>query len=486
MTNYKHVALILSAGILMGSCGMSNTAKGGMIGGGSGAALGALIGGLAGNGKGAAIGAAVGAAVGTGAGVLIGKKMDKAAEEAAKIENAQVEQVTDNNGLQAVKVTFASGILFSTSSSTLSASAKSSLTDLYTRYFFGIKYDPSRHQLKVKNDDGGFDGITKGLGYAEVIVDVNLIIHIVPEDESLFDFILKGLKNPYVYPALGRHEDILRIDNVSIVETENNTLLITFTDETTKEIPLDLEDITDIYSTYKPNENTTTVTIETNKNKYEFNVNDPLGISNITNSVDGTTGNILLEINMTDGTKKEIIIPKGEKGDTGLGIESIVTEDSENEYILHITYTDGTTEQFNFNKPNITSWYSGVGAPMFIMNAKDGDFYFDTANFKFYQYNAMQLSWVLIADLGIAGDKCVVTFNAVKNGGEIISGNPSIECSRGDYISLGSIPIAYKAGYEFIGWYTDPNASSNVNAEKFTDLTPVMSNLELFACFIEK
>lgn len=97
---------------------------------------------------------------------------------------------------------------------------KSSLTDLYTRYFFGIKYDPSRHQLKVKNDDRGFDGITKGLGYAEVIVDVNLIIHIVPEDESLFEVIENGLKRPSVYPALGRHEDILRIDKVSIVETE--------------------------------------------------------------------------------------------------------------------------------------------------------------------------------------------------------------------------------------------------------------------------
>ena len=63
--------------------------------------------------------------------------------------------------------------------------------------------------LKVKNDDGGFDGITKGLGYAEVIVDVNLIIHIVPEDESLFEVIENGLKRPSVYPALGRHEDIL-------------------------------------------------------------------------------------------------------------------------------------------------------------------------------------------------------------------------------------------------------------------------------------
>ena len=74
---------------------MTNTAKGGMIGGGSGAALGAIIGGVVGHGKGAAIGAAVGAAVGTGAGVLIGKKMDKAAAQAEQIEGAQVEQVTD-------------------------------------------------------------------------------------------------------------------------------------------------------------------------------------------------------------------------------------------------------------------------------------------------------------------------------------------------------------------------------------------------------
>ena len=59
---------------------------------------------------------------------LIGKKMDKAAEQAKQVEGAQVEQVTDNNGLQAVKVTFDSGILFSTSSSNLSSSAKSSLS----------------------------------------------------------------------------------------------------------------------------------------------------------------------------------------------------------------------------------------------------------------------------------------------------------------------------------------------------------------------
>lgn len=129
MKKTSYMAILLSGCLVVSSCGsMNNTAKGGLIGGGSGAALGAIIGGIAGHGKGAAIGAAVGAAVGTGAGVLIGKKMDKAAEQAAAIEGAQVEQVVDNNGLQAVKVTFDSGILYNTGSAELSSSAKASLS----------------------------------------------------------------------------------------------------------------------------------------------------------------------------------------------------------------------------------------------------------------------------------------------------------------------------------------------------------------------
>ena len=131
MKKMKMTAFLLSGAILLGSCGtMNNTTKGGIIGGGSGAAAGAIIGGLFGKGKGAAIGAAVGAAVGTGAGVAIGHKMDKKAAEAAKIEGAQVEMVKDANNLDAVKVTFDSGILFAFNSSTLSNDAKASLRDL--------------------------------------------------------------------------------------------------------------------------------------------------------------------------------------------------------------------------------------------------------------------------------------------------------------------------------------------------------------------
>lgn len=128
MKKIKLLSFILCTTLIFSGCNMNNTAKGGMIGGGGGAALGALIGGLAGHGKGAAIGAAVGAAVGAGTGVIIGRKMDKAAAEAKQIEGAQVEQITDNNGLKAVKVTFDSGILFAFNSSTLSTNAKMALS----------------------------------------------------------------------------------------------------------------------------------------------------------------------------------------------------------------------------------------------------------------------------------------------------------------------------------------------------------------------
>lgn len=109
---------------------MSQTGKGALIGGGGGAALGAGLGAIIGGGKGAGIGSAIGAAVGAGAGALIGKRMDKQqAQLQQELGNqAKVEQTTDQNGLQAIKVTFDGGILFPTNGTTLSAQAKSDLT----------------------------------------------------------------------------------------------------------------------------------------------------------------------------------------------------------------------------------------------------------------------------------------------------------------------------------------------------------------------
>ncbi len=126
----KFTALAVMAAMLMSGCAsMSNTGKGAAIGGGGGAALGAVVGALIGkDAKGAAIGAAIGGVVGASTGTIIGAKMDRQKKELEAIQGAQVEDVTDKHGLQAIKVTFEGGILFATGKSTLSTDARTRLS----------------------------------------------------------------------------------------------------------------------------------------------------------------------------------------------------------------------------------------------------------------------------------------------------------------------------------------------------------------------
>lgn len=109
-----------AASILIFGCSASNAVKGGVIGGASGGVVGGVIGHYAGN---TALGAIIGAAVGGTAGVLIGNHMDKQAAEMKKdISGATIERVGEG-----IKITFDSGILFATNSSTLESQAKTSI-----------------------------------------------------------------------------------------------------------------------------------------------------------------------------------------------------------------------------------------------------------------------------------------------------------------------------------------------------------------------
>lgn len=126
MKKVKVATVGLCALTMVGMGCSTKAGTGALIGTGSGTAVGALIGALAGN---TTVGAAVGAAVGAGAGALIGKHMDKvAAETAAQVKNGKVEEVTDANGLKAVKVTFDNGILFPVGKYALQAAAKNELS----------------------------------------------------------------------------------------------------------------------------------------------------------------------------------------------------------------------------------------------------------------------------------------------------------------------------------------------------------------------
>ena len=119
--------VLLSGSLLFSSCGTwTNTAKGTAIGVGGGAAVGAGIGALAGN---TALGTAIGAALGGTAGALIGKKMDKQKKELEATLPEETTIETINEG-EALRVTFDSGILFATNSSTLSDASRSALRKL--------------------------------------------------------------------------------------------------------------------------------------------------------------------------------------------------------------------------------------------------------------------------------------------------------------------------------------------------------------------
>jgi outer membrane protein OmpA-like peptidoglycan-associated protein len=121
----KSLTLALCIGVVLAGC--NNLQKGAGIGAAGGAVLGGIIGNIAGN---TVIGAAIGTAVGAGTGALIGKHMDKVKAEAEQVKNAEVQEITDANGLDAVKMTFNSGILFATGKADLSPASKQSLSEL--------------------------------------------------------------------------------------------------------------------------------------------------------------------------------------------------------------------------------------------------------------------------------------------------------------------------------------------------------------------
>lgn len=95
----------------------------------------------------------------------------------------------------------------------------SATSELYTKYEFGngTPYEEGRHNIKLSGKDKDY-GIIRGMGNVEVLVDVELLIHIKPSDETMLDCIAHGLTYPKTYLALGRWEDLLKIDAVDIVE----------------------------------------------------------------------------------------------------------------------------------------------------------------------------------------------------------------------------------------------------------------------------
>ena len=98
----------------------------------------------------------------------------------------------------------------------------SKVNDLMTRYEFkpGMSFDKSRHQLNVD----GF-GIGRGVSTVELLSEVELLIHIVPENQELVEEICEKLTYPHEYLSLGRREDLIVFGELpKIVEVEETEL----------------------------------------------------------------------------------------------------------------------------------------------------------------------------------------------------------------------------------------------------------------------
>ncbi|EPP2127193.1 CRISPR-associated protein Cas5 [Listeria monocytogenes] len=103
----------------------------------------------------------------------------------------------------------------------------STVHDIATRYEFhpSVQYDKARHQLGVYSPEKDkMIGITRGVSTVHLLTDLHLQLHIIPEDQSEIFFIEEQLRSPKQFLSLGRHEDIMHIEKVQVVDIQQETL----------------------------------------------------------------------------------------------------------------------------------------------------------------------------------------------------------------------------------------------------------------------
>ena len=184
-----------------------------------------------------------------------------------------------------------------------------------------------------------------------------------------------------------------------------------------------------------------------------------------------------------------ITIPAPEKGDTGKGIKSIISSEEDDLYVLTINYTDGKSERVTFTRPkDPNAWFSGTIDPNKSEETigRNGDYYFDTAHKVIYAKE--NGTWIKVISFDDSTDYYNITFDL----NDQLDGGPNANMPEGSQLKYpvirntyfqdnghGNIPIPIREGYRFVGWYR--SRSINANSGAFNDLTPILSDLILYA-----
>jgi uncharacterized repeat protein (TIGR02543 family) len=316
--------------------------------------------------------------------------------------------------------------------------------------------------------------------------DIEIVITYTSDDQTPLTFIIpKGEDGEQGKEGNG-------IKEITIEENDKGQKVLTiyFTDETMEPVTQILKESTSISSieTYVDSETSLTYMLV---NYSDGTQSDPLPIPNGEdgNSITGIDKEIRndfsvkLTIHFSQTDDVEIIIPAPEKGDTGedgRGITSIVSIPSGDSYILTITYSTGESEDFEFARPN--KWFSELSSPT-TDDGINGDLWFNLSSSTiYYKENG---KWISVIDLA-SNTQVTYTVKFDAMGGDLPTGSQlEYEVVSGTYFTNNgySIPIPTKNGYNFIGWYTTKVVSPTSGL--FTDLTPIFGDLVLYAAWEE-
>lgn len=196
----------------------------------------------------------------------------------------------------------------------------------------------------------------------------------------------------------------------------------------------------------------------------------------------------VVTISYTDETWDDTVIQIAQ-GQNGNGI--LYAQVSEDQYLdgyllIDVIFDNGDYEQWQIPLPRATQWLRGESSPS-ENEGEVGDYYINVVNGNVYRKinESGNDAWQYLFCMKGTGSSVTyfVTFNL--EGGQIeregaspITGSFTREVEYGKYISNLASPT--KEGYTFGGWWTSADIA-DPNAGHFTTLTPVFSDLNLYA-----
>lgn len=190
---------------------------------------------------------------------------------------------------------------------------------------------------------------------------------------------------------------------------------------------------------------------------------------------------VTLTFKMSQGEDVIVNIPAPQQGEDGRGIQDIVSIPNGDRYVMIITYTDDTTKELEFARPN--KWFSEMSKPL-DTDGINGDLWYDLSHNVIYvkQNN----KWTQVINLYDTTNKTYTVKFDLNDSTDAPANMPlgtlfTYEMVGGNYFKASGyeIPIPTREGYVFAGWYT-VKIPTVVNGA-FTDLTAVFSDLTLYA-----